>query len=92
MLEDRDQSTPLVLVEWEDSAQPVPGWAYLSDHTFTTIVKCASVGWLIHDGKDVKALAPNIGDMDDEDSAQASGVIRIPTRSIIRIARLAEKN
>ncbi len=78
----------LVLIEWEDSTQPVAGWAYLSDHMFTTVVKCASVGWLIHDGEDVKTLAPNIGHMNAEESAQASGVIRIPARAITRVARL----
>ena len=79
---------PLVRVEWEDSAQPVPSWSFLSDFGDFTAVVCASVGWLIYDGSDVKALAPNMGHLDDECSVQASGVIRIPTRCIIHMVVL----
>ena len=82
---------PLVLVEWEDSARPIPAWLWLADdHDLGRIVKCRSVGWLVHDDEHVKALAPNLGDVDDEDSRQASGVIRIPTRCVTRLVRLAE--
>jgi len=73
----------LVLIEWEDSAQPVPGWSWLDETTWESVVLCKSVGWLIHDGEDVKALAPNLGDMGSD--TQVSGVIRIPTRCITRI-------
>lgn len=79
---------PLVLIEWEDSAQPVPGWSWLSETTWESVIKCRSVGWLIYDGQDVKALAPNLGNMDDGDSLQISGVIRIPARCITRLTRL----
>ena len=78
---------PLVIVEWEDSARPVAEWRHLSDITEPEIVKCRSVGFLIHDGKHVKALAPNIGDYGTE-NAQACGVIRIPTRCITKLTRL----
>lgn len=79
---------PLVVIEWEDSAQPVSNWAWLDDHTWGEVVKCRSAGWLIHDGADVKALAPNLGDL-DSGSAQVSGVIRIPTRCITEIKYLS---
>lgn len=79
----------LVLIEWEDSAQPVSGWSWLDGHTWESIIKCRSVGWLIHDGEDVKALAPNMGDMGGEESAQVPGVIRIPARAIIKITELS---
>lgn len=85
------QKCPLVLVEWEDSAQPVPGWVRLADFEAPRIVSCASVGWLIHDGSDVKALAPNMGDFDDAAHVQASGIIRIPARTVTRIIRLGEQ-
>ena len=85
-----NNSCPLVLIEWEDSAQPIPGWVYLSDFETKGAVHCASVGWLIHDGKKVKALAPNMGDLGDENSAQASGIIRIPARCISKISKLKE--
>ena len=52
---------PLVMIEWEDSAQPLPNWRYLADFEADGAVLCTSVGWLIHDGEDVKALAPNMG-------------------------------
>lgn len=78
---------PLVLIEWEDSAQPVANWQYLDDIGEPEVVRCQSVGFLIYDGEDVRALAPNIGDPGTE-HAQASGVIRIPVRSIIRVRQL----
>lgn len=81
---------PLVMIEWEDSAQPIPGWSYLSSFEPPSIVKCVSVGWLIHDGDDVKALAPNIADLTGESSVQVSGVIRIPTRCIVNVVSLQE--
>ena len=79
---------PLVLIEWEDSAQPVSGWSWIDDHTWENIVKCQSVGWLIHDGKEVKSLAPNMGNLGVDESIQVSGVIRIPARSITRQVKL----
>ena len=81
---------PLVLVEWEDSAQPLSGWRYLSDFDGFRAVRCVSVGWLIHDGDDVKALAPNMGEIDDAERMQASGVIRILTRCVVAVKPLEE--
>ena len=86
-----DSDCPLVLVEWEDSTQPIAQWVYLADFVTKTAVNCASVGWLIHDGDDVKALAPNMGELGDGDSVQASGIIRIPSRCITSVVRLAER-
>lgn len=81
------ENPPLVLIEWEDSAQPIGAWQYLDDMDRPETVKCQSVGFLIHDGKDVKALAPNVGEL-DTDHAQASGVIRIPARCVTRVRKL----
>ena len=81
---------PLVMVEWEDSRQPSPGWIRLATLEAPTIVRCASVGWLVHDGAEVKAIAANMGDLDDEDSVQASGILRIPARCILRVVELNE--
>src|SRR4051812_40876859 len=80
---------PLMLIEWEDSRQPASGWSYLSNLGEPSIVRCVSVGWLVHNGTKVKMLAPNLGDLDD-DNVQASGVIRIPARSVIRMTALEE--
>jgi hypothetical protein len=81
---------PLVLIEWVDSARPAPAWQLLTDFECDGVVHCASVGWLIHDGEDVKALAPNMGAMNMPDSLQVSGVIRIPTSCTTRQIRLKE--
>ena len=81
---------PLVLVEWEDSTQPISQWAYLSTFEVGNIVRCVSVGWLIHDGDDAKAVAPNMGSIGDVEAMQVSGVIRIPARCITRMVTLDE--
>ena len=81
---------PLVLIEWEDSAQPVPAWSYLTDFEAGRAVLCASVGWLIHDGDDVKALAPNMAGLRPGSDVQISGVIRIPARCVVRVTLLDE--
>lgn len=52
---------------------------------------CASVGWLLHDRKRVKILAPNMGGLDSEGNVQASGVMRIPSRCVRRIKKLRER-
>jgi hypothetical protein len=80
----------LVLVEWEDSAQPLAAWRWLSQCDDFGFVVCRSVGWLVHDGDQVKALAPNIGICGNDDDRQVSGLIRIPARSIRKMAVLAE--
>lgn len=79
---------PLVLIEWLDSARPVGAWIWLSDFEAPEALSCQSVGWLLHDGE-VKALAPNIGDVGGEDE-QACGIIRIPACAIIKMMVLRE--
>lgn len=83
-------SCPLVMVEWEDSAQPIPSWSYLASFDAPGIIICASVGWMIRDDDEMKALAPNMGALNDENSVQVSGVIQIPTRCVRRITPLHE--
>lgn len=85
-------SCPLVLVEWEDSAQPISQWLHLSSFDPPGTVRCASVGWLIQDDELVKAVAPNMGAINDPDNLQVSGVIQIPTRSVIKVTRLIEED
>lgn len=79
------------MIEWEDSAQPIPTWSYLASFEPSGTIRCASVGWLIRDD-DIKALAPNMGAIDDENSVQISGVIQIPARCVIKITKLEEPN
>lgn len=78
----------LVLVEWEDSMRPDPAWRYLSDLEAPKIVVCISVGYLVHDGIDIKSVAPNLGNVYDEETAQASGIIHIPACAVKKITNL----
>lgn len=86
----RANACPLVLIEWEDSAQPIPNWSYLATFDAPGTIRCVSVGWLIRDDSEMKALAPNMGAIDHEDSMQVSGVIQIPTRCVISVSTLVE--
>jgi hypothetical protein len=81
---------PLVLIEWEDSAQPQPAWRWLEGYEPSGIVRVRSVGWLILDG-DVKALAPNLG-RDGEADEQVSGVIQIPARCVLTVSELVARD
>lgn len=81
----------LVLVEWEDSTQPTSAWEMRRD-VKPVVVKIASVGWLIKDGKRIKTLAPNVGGVDRKVVAQCSGVINIPSGCVIAIHDLVEKD
>ena len=81
---------PLVMIEWEDSAQPIPNWSYLASFEAPGTIRCVSVGWLIRDDGQMMALAPNMGAIDDENSVQVSGVIQIPTRCVLKTTHLSE--
>lgn len=81
---------PLVMIEWEDSAQPIPAWSYLASFEAPGTIRCVSVGWLIRDDEQMKALAPNMGAIDDENSVQVSGVIQIPTRCVLHVTPMTE--
>lgn len=81
---------PLVIVRWEDSAQPVPRWQHLADLEMPQIVECATVGWLIRDDDKVKVVAQSMGGINTDDNIQTSGVMAIPARCVISIERLEE--
>jgi len=80
---------PLVMIEWVDSVRPIAPWQLIKDFEAPEPVKCFSVGWLISETRDVKALAPNIGSVADT-FPQACGIIQITKRSIIRQVKLKE--
>jgi hypothetical protein len=82
---------PLVIIRWEDSAQPIPAWKHLSQLPSTRAIECATVGWLLKDGDDVKVLCQSVGDLDNPHNAQASGIMTIPARCVISIERLTEE-
>jgi hypothetical protein len=77
----------LVMLEWEDSAQPVDRWQWVDEYQIPEIIKCVSVGFLIADTKDAVALAPNLGDIGRE-RVQASGILRVPRSAVRRCIAL----
>ena len=80
----------LVLIEWEDSRQPVASWQRLSEFSKSDICKCVSVGFLISDDDEQKVLAPNMADIESKDNIQTSGVIHIPSKCVLKITPIAE--
>lgn len=81
---------PLVIVRWEDSAQPVARWQHLADMDMPDTVECATVGWLIRDDDKVKVVAQSMGGINTDDNIRTSGVMAIPARCVISIERLEE--
>lgn len=86
----RSEGCPLVIIEWEDSAQPISSWRYLSDFEAPSTIRCVSVGWMIRDDEQMKVLAPNMGGIDNESSVQISGMIQIPTRCVLHVSPVSE--
>ena len=78
----------LVLIEWKDSRQPTNSWAHIAGMGNQRCCDCVSVGFLIQDDEEVKVLAPNIADMDE--NMQATGVITIPAAAVTAIKPLVE--
>ncbi len=78
----------LVLIEWLDSSQPIPGWQWVEDIGQLHALKCQSVGWLVYDSTEVKGIAPNVGGTCDENQ-QVSGLMKIPTSCIVKITKLS---
>jgi hypothetical protein len=82
---------PLVIIRWLDSRQPCGQWRYLSTLPEARPVEVATVGWLLQDTADVKVVCQNVGDLDNPDKAQASGIMTIPTRCVLSVERLTEE-
>ena len=78
----------LVRVQWEDSARPIAQWQWVDDYQIPETVECVSVGYLIADTKKAVALARNLGSI-NHDRQQASGIIRIPRKSILKMEVLS---
>lgn len=77
----------LVAVEWEDSQRPAGSWQWLDEFALPDAVRCLSVGFLVAQSDHAIALAPNLGDVEQE-RAQGCGIIRIPRSAVRRIADL----
>lgn len=85
-----DAHCPLVMIEWVDSAQPIPMWLRLRELNAMTPVQCVSVGWLVFSDSHTKVLAPNMAEVSDPGQVQACGLIRIPTKAVSRIVVVEE--
>jgi hypothetical protein len=80
---------PLVIIEWVDSAQPIPGWQWLDAMEPRSPHRCVSVGFLIQDDETSKVLAPNLGASDGGRAwDQGSGLITIPAAAVTKIGQL----
>jgi hypothetical protein len=90
-MRNRQRKYPLVLVEWEDSQRPLAPWQWLDEYSMPDAVACLSVGFLIAKTKAALAIAPNLGDIDQE-REQACGIIRIPTSAIRKVIKLAPQS
>lgn len=77
--------SPVVQIQWEDSAHPVGRWVHLDIDELhnSDPVRCLSVGWEVYRDNRVTVLAPNVGEIQNCDDEQASGLIRISARCII---------
>jgi hypothetical protein len=80
---------PLVLIEWVDSGQPIPGWQWLDALGARQPHRCVSVGFLVQDDEITKVIAPNLAASEGTGQwDQASGIITIPTVSVQKLERL----
>ena len=59
----------------------------IADYSLPDAVDCLSVGFLIAKTETAIALAPNLGDL-DQDRKQACGIIRIPASAIRKLTTL----
>lgn len=83
----------LVLIEWEDSAQPIGEWqwAEVYDDYRSRVVLCRTTGWLMVDRDDVKVIAQTLGRQGGDGDPQVNGVMQIPARAVVRVVALTEE-
>lgn len=79
----------LVLIEWEDSHSN-GAWQDVGADLDDRALVCRSVGWLVLDGERAKVVAPHMNEQEPGVPLQASGVMTIPARSVLRIVDLNE--
>ena len=82
---------PLVIIRWEDSAQPLAAWQHLSRLKPAEPIECATVGWLVRDDATAKVVCQSIGGLGNPENAQASGIMTIPTRCVLSIENLSQE-
>lgn len=79
----------LVLIEWVDSYGCSSQWRHLENCT-PELLLCRSVGWLLHDGDDVKVIVPHLIETDTESriADQGCGDMTIPASAIRSVTDL----
>jgi hypothetical protein len=86
-----NDACPLVIIRWQDSAQPIPSWQHLAKLAPAQPVECATVGWLLRDDDATKVVCQSVGDLQNAKNAQASGIMTIPTRCVLSIENLSQE-
>ena len=75
----------LVFIEWVDSFGCSSSWQSL-EGSIPSLLKCRSVGWLLHDTEECKVIVPHISDQNhSQTSQQGCGDMTIPTRAIVKM-------
>src|SRR5215216_5771498 len=83
------EQPPLVIIEWIDSGQPIPGWQMLNGLEHRRPHRCVSVGFLVQNDAQKKVIAPNLGSSGGDDEwDQAWGLTTIPTPAVTKLKRL----
>ncbi|QEX23774.1 hypothetical protein FRZ61_37130 [Hypericibacter adhaerens] len=78
---------PIVLIQWEDSAQAAAEWQWLDQVRGPSIADCYTVGFLIaRDRRELK-VAINLG-LRGAEAEQAAGIVAIPAACVRRVVRL----
>jgi hypothetical protein len=73
----------LVLIHWIDSVQPISEWRMIDEIPSPAPVDCVSIGWILGETKKAVSLACSLGIVEN-DSRQASGVVTIAKKAIIK--------
>ena len=76
----------LVLIEWEDSVQPLSEWQWLREANGPNIIRCRTVGWLLSRDERELRVAMSLGDGADDN--QVAGIMAIPARSVLECRSL----
>lgn len=82
-----EMSQKPIIIEWNDSLQPVTGWHMMDDLPTLDVAKCKTVGWLVAENDSALMVAQNIADPESA-QMQAGGLMRIPKCCVTSCADL----
>lgn len=78
----------LVLVVWVDSCGAESGWEDIDNFSHAQIMKCKSVGWLVHEDSERLVLVPHVALKDDGEFLQGCGDMVIPKMAVVGVEDL----